>query len=321
MHTTDTTSLTVRRLHIDLSQGFARHWCGGDAFMTAYCNALSMSFPLGEQFFIDAVKAGVKALPEGPEHERLRREAQHFVGQEATHRHLHTLYNAQLEKQGLVNHWGPRITQRLHLLRTRHLAGSDRPHLHELAITAAFEHYTAILGDLLLEQTDQPGDWLRDAQEPLKTLWRWHAAEESEHKCIAFDLYQALGGSHSWRVRWFKLVSLYFFTDVVRQTVNNLWHDRTLHKPGTWWSALKFVFGKHGLLRRAGQPVLAYLKKDFHPLKVGQVHLSQRWLAEHQDRWSAVGRPEPQAGPKALSPVPSLRAAGPSFGWEKPPQA
>ena len=52
------TELTVRRLSVDLSQGFSRHWHGGDAFLTAYANALSMSFPVGEQSFIDAVKAG-----------------------------------------------------------------------------------------------------------------------------------------------------------------------------------------------------------------------------------------------------------------------
>ncbi len=292
------TTLTVRRLNIDLSQGFERHWCGGDAFVTALFNALSMSFPVGEQTFIDAVKAGAKALPETAENAHLLTQAKDFVGQEATHRHLHAQYNAVLQKQGFVNHWEQRLVKRLHLLRTRHLANSPCPHLHELAITAAYEHYTAILGDLLLTHTDGPGDWLRDAQEPLKTLWRWHAAEESEHKCIAFDLYQALGGSHRWRLRWFSIASLYFFSDVARQTTNNLWHDRSLHRPSTWWSALRFLFGQRGLLWRAGKPVLAYFKKDFHPLKVGQQHLSQEWLAAHEHRWSPV-KPAPVAPAQA----------------------
>ena len=30
------TALTVRKLSVDLSQGFARHWNGGDAFLTAF---------------------------------------------------------------------------------------------------------------------------------------------------------------------------------------------------------------------------------------------------------------------------------------------
>ena len=55
------TELVVRRLLIDLETPLARHWCGGDAFRTALFNALSMSFPVGEQFFIDAVRDGHKA--------------------------------------------------------------------------------------------------------------------------------------------------------------------------------------------------------------------------------------------------------------------
>ena len=65
------TELTVRRLSVDLSQGFSRHWNGGDAFLTAYANALSMSFPVGEQSFIDAIKAGAKQLPDTPENAEL----------------------------------------------------------------------------------------------------------------------------------------------------------------------------------------------------------------------------------------------------------
>ena len=52
------TRLAVRRLLIDLESDVPRHWCGGDPFRTAFFDALSMSFPVGEQFFIDAVRNG-----------------------------------------------------------------------------------------------------------------------------------------------------------------------------------------------------------------------------------------------------------------------
>ena len=55
--------LTVRKLLIDLQTPFAVRWCNGDAFKTALFNALSMSFPLGEQYFMDSVRAGLKTLP------------------------------------------------------------------------------------------------------------------------------------------------------------------------------------------------------------------------------------------------------------------
>ena len=284
------TELIVRRLSVDLSQGFSRHWNGGDAFLTAFANALSMSFPVGEQFFIDSVREGAKHLPDTPQFVDLKRTAKGFIGQEATHRHLHGLYNAHLEKQGLINHWGPRALARQVKGRQELFSKSDKGHLHELAITAAFEHYTAIFGDLTLECQDQAGDWFGKAEDPLKTLWRWHAAEESEHKCVAFDIYQGLGGNHAWRMRWFWYVTVQFTTDVLRQTANNLWHDKTLFKPTTWWSAGKFFLGRRGLVWRVTKPVWAYTRKDFHPMQVGNPNLSQKWLNAHTDQWQAVGK-------------------------------
>ena len=281
--------LTVRRLSVDLSQGFSRHWNDGDAFVTAFCNALSMSFPVGEQFFIDAVREGAKHLGDSPEHQALRETVRGFIGQEATHRHLHGLYNAHLEKQGLINHWGPRAARRLEAGRRKMFRTSEKGHLHELAITAAYEHFTAIFGDLTLESPGQEGDWFARAEEPLQTLWRWHAAEESEHKCVAFDLYKTLGGDHRWRMRWFNYVVLQFALDTLRQTVNNLWHDGTLFKPSTWVSGMRFLFGRHGLVRRTRESLKAYRREDFHPLQVGDTRLAAQWLSSHADRWKAVG--------------------------------
>src|SRR5688500_7419597 len=93
------TQLTVRKLEIDLKAGFPRHWHGGDAFRSHYYNALSMSFPVGEQYFIDSVRAGVARLPPGQAHDGLREPVQGFIGQEASHRHIHGLYNKELESQ------------------------------------------------------------------------------------------------------------------------------------------------------------------------------------------------------------------------------
>src|SRR5262249_50871912 len=85
------TEVVVRRLLIDLEAPPARHWCGGDAFRSAWFNALSMSFPAGEQFFIDAVKVGVQTLPQ-VERERFEPAVKAFIGQEATHRRIHALF-------------------------------------------------------------------------------------------------------------------------------------------------------------------------------------------------------------------------------------
>jgi predicted metal-dependent hydrolase len=103
------TDLVVRKLLIDLSTPFPARWNGGDAFKSAFFNALSMSFPLGEQYFMDSVRAGLKTLSAEVQ-QRLASEVQGFVGQEATHRRIHALFNGQLEQLGFTNELEPMPT-------------------------------------------------------------------------------------------------------------------------------------------------------------------------------------------------------------------
>jgi uncharacterized protein len=271
------TDLVVRRLLVDMEKPIPRHWCAGDAFRTALFDALSMSFPVGEQFFIDAVRNGFKALP-ADRQEAFRAEVQGFVGQEATHRRLHSLYNAHLEKMGLVNDWEPRARKRLQELEGQHV-------LHWLGITAANEHFTAIFADFMLHNADLLGD--RD--ERLKTLWLWHSAEESEHKSTAFDLYQALGGNHEWRVKWMRRVTVFFLTDTLVQTVRNLRRDGTLWKWSTWKSAASFLFGKRGLVTLTYRPWKEYFRHDFHPNQQDS-SASVQWLRENGNQFTPVGQ-------------------------------
>lgn len=270
------TDLVVRRLLIDLETPIPRHWCGGDAFRTAFFNALSMSFPLGEQFFIDSVRQGLAALP-AERQDALRAEVQGFIGQEATHRRLHGLFNAHLERQGLVNAWEPRARERL-----SQLQGTDVR--HALGVTAANEHFTAILAEWLLAHPQ----WFDGTEPRLRTLWLWHSAEEAEHKCTAFELYQALGGNHGWRITWMRRVTLIFLTDTLRQTLHNLRRDGTLWRLGTWTGALRFLFGRDGLVRANWRPWRDYFRRDFHPRQQHSAR-SADWLRDNASQYTRVG--------------------------------
>ena len=264
-------NLVIRRLLVDLQTPLPRHWNGGDAFRTALFNALSMSFPAGEQFFIDSVKKGLAALPEA-QRERFAAEARGFIGQEATHRRIHHLFNEHLARQGLVNHWEPRIHRRLKRL--------ERLASHEprawLAVTAATEHLTALLSEYLLSHPQA----LEGAEPRLRDLWLWHASEENEHRCTAFDLYRALGGNETWRLRLFRLVSWHFATDVLRQTLLNLWRDGTWRRATTWASAWRTLFGPQGIVRTQWRGWRRYTSPDFHPSEADGLK-AERWLAEH----------------------------------------
>ena len=242
------TELVVRRLLIDLEAPFPGRWNGGDAFRSAFFNALSMSFPAGEQFFIDSVREGFKTLGDA-DRERLGDEVQGFVGQEATHRRIHSLFNAHLERLGYDNEIERRALRR----RQAHAHDDLRNHV---AATAATEHFTALFADWLLHHP---------------------------------EVYRAMGGSEHWRVRVFKYISLVFLGDVARQTLRNLWHDKSLFKWGTWSSCYRLLFAPGAMLRGNYPLWRDYMAPGFHPSQHDD-SLSRRWLSDNTAQFSVLGQ-------------------------------
>lgn len=271
------TDLTIRKLLIDLTTPFAARWNGQDAFRSAFFNALSMSFPVGEQYFMDSVRAGLKALPDD-RRQPLAAEVQGFVGQEATHRRIHALFNGHLETLGFTNTLAVRAARRIR----------DSAHVDvriHVAATAATEHLTAIFAEWMLRHPE-----VLDGAEPrLKTLWLWHSAEESEHRSTAFDIYIALQGSERWRIRLFHYITFTFLADVTRQTLRNLWQDKALFRWSTWRSAWSLLLSRDGMFRGNYAQWRAYKAPGFHPRQQDGT-LSRQWLQDNQDQFSAVGR-------------------------------
>jgi len=263
--------LIVRKLEIDLSQGFGRHWLGGDAYRTALFNALSMSFPIGEQMFIDSLRA---IPPEQIVDPILAAQVRDFIGQEASHRFVHEQYNAHLVQQGFEYVRGPVLAARIAKV-------GKLPTFVRVAITCALEHYTAMLADGLLRHER----WLAGAEPPMRTLWEWHAVEETEHKSVAFDAYRAIRGSafdsYLPRILTFLHVSVMFWIDTFIQTTHNLHRDGTLWQAATWKSALRTWFGGSGLAWHFLKPSLAYFRPSFHPWQHSNRKLAEQWLARN----------------------------------------
>jgi len=271
------TDLTVRKLLIDLDTPFELRWNGGDAFTSALMNALSLSFPVGEQFFIDSLRRGVKEL--SPELQAtFAQDIKGFIGQEATHRRIHERFNHHVLNQGMVNHWEKRALSRI-----EHI--NQKAAIHAVAITAAYEHFTSVFAAWLLSHPE----FLAQTPARLQTLWLWHASEETEHRSVSFDIYRAMGGNEVWRRRWMISVSVFFLSDLLRQTINNLWHDGSLFKVSTWRSAWRHLFAKEGLFTFSFADWKKYFSADFHPSEHDD-QLSRQWIQTHSQTYQALGQ-------------------------------
>jgi predicted metal-dependent hydrolase len=257
----------VRNLEFATDERVPRFWHGGRKSVTAFYNNLSVFFPPGERFFIAAVKAHRDCVKDP----KLAEEARAFYRQESIHSREHVRYNAMLQQQGYAVEAMEGSVTKL-LSRVTALTNAR----FRLAITCALEHFTALMAEIILRHPEH----LAGADETMARLWRWHAAEENEHKSVAFDVYKAAGGGYGERVLAMVGTTLIFWAKVIEQQVRFMKHDGTLYSAKEWGALFRFLFVKPGGLRRVLLPYLAYYKPGFHPWDHDSSDMLEQWKQE-----------------------------------------
>lgn len=252
--TPDDLTITVRDERFNRGTN-PRRWWAGEPFGTAWHNALSATFPRGEAFFIEAVKAHREGADA-----KLDAEIRAFVRQEINHTREHIAFNRLAEDAGYdIKAIDTRVADMLALTK-------DRPAIANLAVTMALEHYTAMMAAEFLENPAH----FADADAEVRDMWRWHAAEEIEHKGVAFDTWNHATRDWTpgkrWRVRSLVMVS------VTARFFKNRWTDslELLAQDGItgWkakWGLFKYLTVSPGIVRRIFPAWLAYFKPGFHP--------------------------------------------------------
>ena len=254
----------------DVSSALQGEWLADDAFLTAFFNGMSIAFPVGEKFFIDAVRHYADRIADPA----LRADIQGFCGQEGFHRREHQRYNETLcaaRGYDLDALEGP-LAGRLDWAR------KNLSPMKNLAVTIAIEHFTAVLAEILLRD----GSILDRADPAMRSLWRWHAAEELEHKSVAFDVYRAVGGSEELRVAVMRRVSVLLAFELTRTLFTILKRDGKLFNLRLWRRGLASLFGKQGVFSGAWPLYRPYYQVGFHPGQQDTRELLVQWGAEPQ---------------------------------------
>lgn len=232
------------------------NWHPAGPEVSHFFNAMSLFFPTGERFFIDSVRLFQDRV-ENPE---LRAAIREFIGQEAMHGREHEAYNRALAERGLPAERFERLSGRL-LAFLQRMASKK----YQLAATMAVEHLTAILADAVLSDERV----LDGAEEHFRAIWTWHALEETEHKSVAFDVYQEVVGNGlmAYFRRCFALLeeTFFFWLLVIPAHVSLVTADSEGGSLRGWWRTLVFLWGRPGVLRRQIPAWLRYFKPGFHP--------------------------------------------------------
>ena len=260
----------TRRISFEESlQDLPKHFAvDGDLVLSHIAASLSSLFPDGEDFFVKSVRHFRDQVTDP----QLKRQVAGFIGQEAVHGREHRVLNDRLSELGYPTKLYERITQKGLALRWK-----IAPAKANLAVTAALEHFTATLAELVLSNEE-----IREAFGPnaVQEVFTWHALEESEHKAVAFDVYKAVGGSERLRVVTMKFLRYGFVAAVTGQVAISLLLDRRTYQRGELRRSLKRVRRSPLLERRIWEQLKDYDRPDFHPDDSDTDALVEHWRAE-----------------------------------------
>lgn len=264
--TPDNVAIKPQRMGFEFGEKVPRYWLDNSYILSHTMNALSVLFPKGEQFFVDSVRHYQKAIDDP----KLKKEVRGFIGQEAMHSLEHEAMNQHVRDQGMPVE---ELEQHLDVV-----LGIARklPKRHQLAITCALEHMTAMMADMLLERDDVR----EDMHETMRPLWVWHAIEETEHKAVAYDVFQQVGGTYGERTFYLAfstaalgVMSTYFTT---RMMLNDPGHFSLKDTARGMWR----MWGRNGTFSSLIPTWLGYFKPGFHPWDQDNSELIARFKAE-----------------------------------------
>lgn len=257
----------------------------GEWYATHFWNVMHLVLPEGERAMADVF---ARALP-FIDDRRLHEEVVGFVGQEATHASSHESFREYLVAHGVnIEPVLRRIRFAVGVVFGDHgLTGrAGTAWLHErLGIYSAAEHFTAVVGEWLLDNTE----FDRLGVDPtMLDLLRWHGAEELEHRNVAFDAFQYVDGGGFRRARtavvasaglallWFSTASYLYKNSVATPRTAD---SRRFRMP--WPLAFARASRKHlipGLSFLFVQLAL-YIRPGFHPSDMGDIDKAVQYLA------------------------------------------
>ncbi|TVP60450.1 MAG: metal-dependent hydrolase [Halomonadaceae bacterium] len=226
---------------------------------SAYFEALSIFLTFGEDLVIDTARYHRQFVTD-PE---LKARVTSLIGQEAVHSKMHNAFNDVLAK-----HRFPVTFYRFLATQVFDYGFKRFPNPVQLSMMAGIEHFTAVMAEFFMNHDEV---FFETQDEKQRALWMWHMLEESEHKDIAYDVYQQLSGSYSLRMIGFVLAftTILFLVPLGGVLIPIIRRPSNLFRPSYWKDVARstgLLFGpKTGVYGSSMGHIMDYLRRDFHP--------------------------------------------------------
>ena len=250
-----------------------RFWFAGDPFRTRVFDALSLTFPDGERYFIECVRLFRDKIQD-PD---LQARVADFIKQEAQHGIAHDKMNQLMKEQGMpVEQFTTTLKKIFRFELTK------RSPQYNIAMTAAAEHLTALMAETFYSKRAT----LQEVHPYVRALLAWHSIEEMEHRDVAFDVMQQVGEVPE-ATRKFALAittalmlgfTLYRANVMLRCDGFNGRQRLQLFRNGLPW-----FLGRKGILTTMKKEYLDWYKSDFHPSQHPVIHQYDVWVKTYEE--------------------------------------
>lgn len=270
-------AINPRDVHFDFSS-VPMHYIPGEVLATHIVNVMHLVLPEGERAMARALGEAMPYIDD----ERLREEVAGFVGQEAMHASSHEGARKHLQEIGLdVDSMVAKFSWLVdRVLSDQGLSGRAKQEWlkERLGLFAGMEHYTAVIGEWLLENDI----YEKLGMDPtMLDLVRWHGAEEVEHRSVVYDAYMHVDGGYARKARTaimasggllatFMLSAAYLYSKDPEPKNDRAW-------PWQFISATaRGVIPKFTVF---ATELPRYLRPGFHPSQIGSMDSALRYLA------------------------------------------
>ncbi|MDV2477105.1 metal-dependent hydrolase [Rhodococcus zopfii] len=270
--------MKVRDIDIDFSNAKV-YWTPKDPEFAQFWNATSSYLPYLEPFLNRVVREAIGRLSD--DDAQLRDDGRIFIAQEGQHYRNHEKFNAMLRASGY-----PELSDREAVMKADYEAFfKDKGLKFCLGYAEGFETLGPILACYFLEAARELQD--PDVDDPTADLWRWHLAEEYEHRHVCNYLYDRLFPGYWYLIYGIFYAGRHMFSYMIRTTLYLLSEDyRAGRIQGRWRSRLRLA----GVGGRMLTYVIPRLIKSMHPaydpMKIPPPERSMEVLVEAERTWA-----------------------------------
>lgn len=283
------TPITVRQGAFAFAEDTPAHWIPHAPEFAQMVNGASFVMPHLEPFLVATLGEAAKRI----EDPAVRREARDFCMQETQHYRTHRRFNDVILAQGYAS-----LADVEAEMAQAYKRRMERPLALRLAYAAGFEAMTLGLTEWLVGNRVK---LFRGADPQVTSFILWHMVEETEHKLVAHDVYEAVSPGYCRRA----VGVLHGSLDVIRWSRRCyralLLQDGRWRRPSSrlkvWWWAARFLLG-------AGPALLRALVPGHDPRGMKDHPWVREWIAAHA-RAGERGAPMPLIDTQsAAMPVP-----------------